>query len=223
MISIGKENEKMFIKKEKYRKQIEEAKMDYARKRMEDQYVFSIKEFNKHMESLVHEFWRQVANMKKNPELYYTVNIVESEKFAPPSVPYVYRIIWDKLYKISFVMFSYHNDVISIYIMGGTLNNPGGTGYSCQPALNAKIYDRDNKIVIDNICCQEVDRGKGYGTALLQALIDFAKELNIDYIEGKLNEADENDPENHKRRDALYKKMGFVFNGKYVIKDIPKE
>lgn len=215
MISIGKENEKMFIKKEKYRKQIEEEKKDYARKRMEDQYVFSIKEFNKHMESLVHIFWGQVANVKKNPELY--------NKFDPPSVPYVYRIIWDKSHKISFVMFTYYNDVISIYIMGGTLNNPGGTLCPHQPALDAKIYDRDNKIVIDNICCQEVDRGKGYGTALLQALIDFAKELNIDYIEGKLNEADENDPENHKRRDALYKKMGFVFNGKYVIKDIPKE
>lgn len=211
---------KMFKRKEICKKQFEEEKINYANKVIENCYVFPIREFNKHMKTEADLYWSSVYEARKQTEPYKIMSITDPGKKDVRKIPYVYNAFWDKNKRLSFTMFTHYDNDIEVYVVGGPLNNPAGDCISAQPRLEAQINDSDNKIVIQNICCQEEDRGKGYGTAMLNALIDFAKRLHIDYLEGELVAADEVDSENYKRRNALYKKMGFAFNEKYVIKDI---
>ena len=73
-----------------------------------------------------------------------------------------------------------------------------------------KIYEfPDTLEITDFTVTQEENMGRGYGSAMLSCLIDFAKHLGIRTITGKYSFVD-NTRSNFQRRSAIYKKFGFT-------------
>lgn len=82
-------------------------------------------------------------------------------------------------------------------------------------------YDRNlnymRNIFIDDFICEPTYRDKGYGTILMNELIQYAKKLKVKYISGELSFVDiginDNDDRCKEKRERLYHfypKFGFI-------------
>lgn len=92
-------------------------------------------------------------------------------------------------------------------------------------AMKCALYREENKIVIGDIFIEGDTEGlfgflqhytnyinKGYGTQMMNVLLEFAKENSYKRIVGNLSYVDDNDafdPEHRERQLYFYKKFGF--------------
>ena len=92
-------------------------------------------------------------------------------------------------------------------------------------AMKCTLYREENKIVIGDIFVEGDTEGffgflqrytsyinKGYGTQMMNMLLEFAKENGYKKIVGKLSNVDDSDifdPEHRERQLHFYKKFGF--------------
>lgn len=93
---------------------------------------------------------------------------------------------------------------------------------------NKKVSDYSeyiHHIYIQDFFVDELYRKKGYGTILLNELIEYAKKLKVDYISGKLSLRDigtednrtPKQAENRKRLYHFYPKHGFIIDENETI------
>lgn len=82
-------------------------------------------------------------------------------------------------------------------------------------------YDKDfnymKNIFIDDFICESAYRDRGYGTLLMNELIQYAKKLKVQYISGELsfvdigkNDEDDSCKEKRERLYHFYPKFGFI-------------
>lgn len=86
----------------------------------------------------------------------------------------------------------------------------------CNPHYDKKLNYMRN-IFIDDFICEPTYRDRGYGTLLMNELIQYAKKLKVQYISGKLsfvdigiNDDDDRYKEKRERLYHFYPKFGFV-------------
>ena len=71
--------------------------------------------------------------------------------------------------------------------------------------------------------CQTREPNQGYGSLLMESFLDYVRrllEVRQVLLIGKLSLVDEEDEENHQRRNHFYQKFGFVIKEGYVYKTL---
>lgn len=67
------------------------------------------------------------------------------------------------------------------------------------------------------------ESNKGYGSKIMNSLLEYIKPLNANYITGELSTVDEVDLNNKSLRDHFYQKFGFRITGKNICLDLNNE
>ena len=96
------------------------------------------------------------------------------------------------------------------YLSENFLNFTGAKGF-LTAAVSFHPHTGKSKVFLQDFWV--IPQGKGMGTLLLDLFIKFLQEWNsffeVESVQGELSPVDEEDEENRKRRDHLYKKAGF--------------
>lgn len=79
--------------------------------------------------------------------------------------------------------------------------------YARHPEVNASIVDYDDYLYLEYLDVEDGKQGKGYGTAFMKDLCQFADSEELD-IELSPSES-EDDPEYYPKLVAFYQKFGF--------------
>lgn len=105
----------------------------------------------------------------------------------------------------------FNGPLIIFVISSFIIQQVSPTIYSNLPYLNASF--RNGNITIEDLHCDikgDMFENKGYGTMMVDTLVQIASKCNSSSITGQLSSVDACTPEKKEKRNSFYKKRGFT-------------